>query len=395
MRTIPLHEPCLGTAEQERLEQCIASGFVSTSGRTVSEFESAFARYVGSSYAVATSSGTAALHVALVAAGVQPGDTVLIPDLTFVATANSILYCGARPALVDVSAETWCMDPDVLRDACHQLIRDQHQLKAIVPVHLYGCAGPMDEILDIAKSFGLMVIEDAAEALGTTYRGAQAGTLGTAGCFSFNGNKIITTGSGGMICTNSKDLSERIRHLINQAKDKNAGYFHTEMGFNYGMNNLAGAMGMAQLDRLPDLLKKKHEIASRYQEAFCDIPSVRCHDDTYRPDQNHWLFSVQLQEIEQREVWMQAGNEHGIELRPFFTPLHQQPFLKQAPRFLRSSNRQGMWASVSSKLAAHGLNLPSSATLTPQDQNFVIQVLLRSVTQRSPRASLQYPYHPV
>ena len=219
MNFIPLSEPILGEPEKRWLLKCVDSGYASSIGPLVGEFERQFAEKVGARHAIATASGTAALHVSLCALGIGPGHSVIVPDLTFVASMNPVLYCGATPVLLDVDRDTWCLDTRLLRETCRVLSRDRCDLKAIIPVHLYGCPCDLQDIRDVAREFGLRVVEDATEALGTTWHGKAAGTWGDLGCFSFNGNKLITTGAGGMVVTDSPALAEKVRYLVNQARD--------------------------------------------------------------------------------------------------------------------------------------------------------------------------------
>ncbi len=380
MKPIPVCNPLLGEKEKAWLARCIDSGFVSSVGPMIGEFERQFAAFTGARYAVATASGTAALHVALHALGVGPGDPVAAPDLTFIASVNPILYAGAQPVLVDVRMSTWCLDPALLRALCLHLKKNGRPLKAVIPVHLYGCACDMEEILHLSKEFGFLVVEDATEALGARLQGRHVGTFGEIGCFSFNGNKTITTGAGGMIVTDSKDLADRVRYLVNQARDTGERYRHSEMGFNYRMSNLAAALGLAQMEQLPDILQAKRAIAARYSAGLQNAPGLQRHPEPPGIEGSFWLYSIVLKNSEARDPWLRALAEEGIAARPFFEPLHSQPYLK-APLWRQGPSGAGFAdQGASHQLSAAGINLPSSADLTPADQDRVIAALLRLAT---------------
>lgn len=384
MKTIPLSDPVLGNRELQRLQECIQSGFVSSVGPLVQEFERAFAAKVGTRFAVATASGTAALHVSLRALGLKPGEAVIVPDLTFVASVNPALYCGAQPVLVDVHPETWCLDPQLFRDVCQILRRERCELKAVIPVHLYGTCCDMTEIVEIASEYGLHVVEDATEALGATWRGRAAGTWGDLGCFSFNGNKLITTGAGGMVVTDSPALAEKVRYLVSQARDSANSYRHSEMGYNYRLSNLAAALGLAQLERLDDLLRAKRAIAQCYRCALQNLPALQTHPEPAGMVSSFWLYSIVLANPSLRDGWIKALNDSGIMARKFFTPLHRQPYLD---RPLWRSSRHGpelAAAGHSDLLAAAGINLPCSANLCAEDQKAVIDKIRALAARATP-----------
>jgi len=374
---IPLAEPVLGVAERRALARCVASGFVSSSGPMVGEFERHFAEAVGTRYAVATSSGTAALHVSLAALGIERGDRVAAPDLTFVATVNPVLYCGATPVLIDVTPDDWCLDPEALRQAC----RRTTGLKAVIPVHLYGNACDMDAIRAVAREFGLFVVEDATEALGTRLRGRQVGTLGDVGCFSVNGNKLITTGAGGMVVTNSHSLADRVRHLVNQARVDPLHYRHDEAGFNYRMSSVAAAMGLAQLSRLESLIAGRRRMARRYADAFGELPGITVQPEPGNVRSCFWLYSILVDRPDRQTTLLDEMRRAAITPRPFFTPLHRQPYLNTPVWRAVGMARCGT-ATVSAQLAARGLNLPSSYSLTARQQDRVVTVIRNFMTRR-------------
>ncbi|HBA84126.1 MAG TPA: aminotransferase DegT [Verrucomicrobia bacterium] len=376
-RKISVCDPLLGPSEKEWLLKCIDSGFVSSAGPMIAEFERQFAEFVGARYAVATASGTAALHVALHVLGVGNGDIVAVPDLTFVASMNPALYCGARPLLVDVRRETWCLDGALLSELCTKLERQGQKIRAVIPVHLYGCACDMDELISLSKEFDFLVVEDATEALGTRLNGRPVGTFGQLGCFSFNGNKMITTGAGGMVVTDSKELAEKIRYLVNQARDASDRYIHSEMGFNYRMSNLAAALGLAQMERLPYVIRRKQEMAARYRHALKGAPGVQLHPEPIGVEGAFWLYSIALNNGHNRDAWLEALAAEGIGARRFFEPLHRHPYMMTSLwRHTSDGARMGP-SGVSDDLAARGINLPSSADLSDEDQHRVIAALLR------------------
>lgn len=358
------------------MRECLRSGFVSAVGPMVGRFERAFAQQVGARHAVAVSSGTAALHAALLAAGIGPGDRVVVPDLTFVASANPVLQCGAEPLFADVDPDTWMLDPRLLAALCRRFQRSSRPLRAVVPVHLYGGACDMPAIMRVARRFGLKVIEDATEALGATARGRQVGTFGDLGCFSFNGNKMITTGNGGMIVTGSARLADTARHLAAQARADPLEYLHDRPGFNYRMSSLAAALGLGQLERLDLILTRKRRIGMRYAAVFAGAADFRL--QRLAPGMRHcfWLNSIVLHRPDQRDRWLKHLNRLGIGARPFFRPLHTQPYMKGPLWVLRGNTARPARSGHSDRIAAGGINIPSSAGLDPTHQARVIAAIL-------------------
>jgi len=288
MSKIFLEDPNLGDLEKKYLIEAIDTNWVSTVGPFVPEFEERFARYIGAKKAVSTQNGTAALHMALYQLGIGEGDEVIVPSLTFTATINPILYVGAKPVIVDVDPITWNIDPQEIRKAITK------KTKAIIPVHLYGSVCNIDEIMDIARENKLLIIEDAAESLGATYKGRQTGTFGNFGCFSFNGNKIITTGGGGMIVSNNQKQAEHIKFLVNQARDASKGYYHPEVGFNYRMTNIAAALGLAQLEKINGFLIKKRKFRKIYKEALIDLPFIKFQEAPDNASGSWWLTCIKI-----------------------------------------------------------------------------------------------------
>lgn len=378
--TIPLSEPFFGEEEKLWALKCLESGYVSTVGPMVTEFEKRFAEYAGAAYAVATASGTAAIHVALHALGIGEDAHVIVPDLTFVASMNPVLYCHATPQLVDIDRNTWCLSPSVVDAACRELLNAGRKPSAIIPVHLYGCACDMDGLMEVAKKYGLLIVEDATEALGTRLRGKQVGTIGDAGCFSFNGNKLITTGSGGMVTTNSAATAEKVRYLVNQARDASDSYVHSRMGFNYRMSSLSASMGIAQLGKIQRILERKQLFAAKYRAALAGIPSVTLHPESAEVDGSYWLYSITMNDPEKRDSIISLLAADGIQARRFFTPLHRQPYVRSRIWTCNSGEASLSQRGNSDLISDSGINLPSSAGMTDGEQDYVISRLKKHLT---------------
>lgn len=366
---IQLSEPQIGSLEREWINRCLDSGFVSTVGEMIAEFENRFAERVGARYAVATATGTAALHLAMRLSGIEPGDVIAIQDLTFVASVNPALQLKAEPLLVDVDPVRWCLDVALLEQFFEEHPVRAARIKVVVPVHLYGCAADMPRLMNLADRFGFRVIEDATEALGTTLHSKQVGTFGDFGCFSFNGNKMMTTGAGGMLVTESAKMAKQARYLLAQAREPGAAYVHGTDGYNYRMTNLNAALGLAQLERLDLLIEKKRQIARDYRKAFAGSGRITLPAGIAGLDNCYWLSSLLMESQEAKERLLAALNAARVMARPFFTPLHSQPYLYQA---------EGLWTGdwIGSDLAGRGLNLPSSALMLPAQQQRVIDRVL-------------------
>jgi len=372
---IPLAVPNVSAAERDAVLAAIDSGFVSSVGPAVSEFETEFATLVGSRHAVATASGTAALHVAMRLAGVEPGDEVFVSDFTFIGSSNPVAYQGAKITLVDSDAESWNMDPALLEsELARREAAGEPQPKAIELVHVLGQPAAGHRIVEIAGHYGITLIEDAAESLGAGWVDedgtfTSTGTLGQIGAFSFNGNKIVTAGGGGMIVTDDDALAARARHLTTQAKVPDVGYLHDEVGYNYRLTNLAAAFGLAQLRRLPEFVAAKTAIAQRYNEAFADLPITRPpRIDGARS--TYWLYSVLLDNEKERDAVLAFLGDRGIGARAVWRPLHLQPPLRDAAV---------LGGAVSESLFHRGLSLPCSTDLTESDQNRVIDAVRAAV----------------
>jgi len=350
-RFIPISQPLIGAREKELVLDALDSGWVSSIGKYIDEFETGFARYCGTEFALTVSNGTTGLHLALEALGIGPGDEVIIPDLTFVATANAVAYTGATPVLADVDPDTLCLDPASVEALLSPRTR------AIMPVHLYGHPAEMDALNEIADAHGLAVIEDAAEAHGAEYRGRRVGNLGRCAVFSFYGNKVITTGEGGMLTTNDPELYQRARRLRDHAMHPKRRYFHEERGFNYRITNLQAALGVAQLERIDDFLSRRTEIMDWYREAIPATNQVRLNRVKSWAKSAYWMVCLEVDWFDEkrRDRFMQSLRSRGIDSRPYFCTLSSMPMYNQAP------------LPVAASKARIGLNLPSYYELTKSD----------------------------
>jgi dTDP-4-amino-4,6-dideoxygalactose transaminase len=377
---IPLAEPFIGGNAATYLEECLRTNFVSSVGPFVSRFETAFAEAIGSRYAVACSSGTAAIHLALLVLDIGPGDEVLVPTLTFVASANPVRYVGATVVLVDSEAATANLDPDLVVAELDARARDgRRQPAAIEVVHLLGHPADLAPILETAERHGVSVIEDASEALGARYvggslHGRHVGTIGRIGAFSFNGNKLITTGGGGMLVTDDEGLARRARHLSTQARLPGPAYDHDEVGYNYRLSNLAAALGLAQLEQLPMLLAARRANAVAYDAAFEAIPALRPAPRATWADPSFWLYTASVDPAVSpidRDALLGRLGEHGIEARPTWTPLHRTRLYRDAPR---------LGGSVAEAIFDVAFSLPSSSNLDEARRGRVIEALGRELT---------------
>jgi dTDP-4-amino-4,6-dideoxygalactose transaminase len=378
-RAIPLSVPNLSGNEGRYLEQCLETTFVSSVGPFVTTFEEAFVRSVDTRHAVACVSGTAALHVGLQVAGIQSGDEVFVSDFTFVATVNPLTYLGARPFLVDADAATWNMDPLLVSEELdRRAARGLRQPKAVLVAHVLGLPANLAPIRSACDRHGVLLIEDAAEALGAGYlagplAGRHVGTIGIVGCFSFNGNKIITTGGGGMIATADEALATRAKHLTTQARLPGPEYLHDEIGYNYRLTNLAAALGVAQLERLPAFIERKQQIAARYDAAFDGLPGLTVPPRPAWALPTLWLYSVLIDPATtgiDRKWMLDQLAAKGIQTRPVWAPAHVMPFYREAPR---------LGGAVGDRLFAQGLSLPCSTGLTDADQDRVIDAVLSAL----------------
>ncbi|MCB2289048.1 LegC family aminotransferase [Clostridium sp. CS001] len=364
---IPLCIPEIRGNEWTYVKECIDTNWVSSVGSYVNLFEERFNKYVGSKSAVVTMNGTAALQLALVTLEIGEGDEVIVPSLTFISPINTIKYVGAEPVFVDVCRDTFVMDAEKIEE----LITPK--TKAIMPVHIYGHPADMDRIMEIAQKHNLFVIEDATEALGSKYKGKMAGTIGHIGCYSFNGNKLITTGAGGMFVTNNAAYGERAKFLSTQTKvvTDNKAFYHPEVGYNFRMPNLLAAFGVAQLENIEEYLKVKKESAQYYKELLSEVKGITLNIEKDNVENCFWLYSILVEEDYDisRDELIQKLNEEKIEARPFFMPIHEMPPYK---------NCKHGDLSVTTELYEKGINLPSSVSLTQDDINKVCKVIIEN-----------------
>lgn len=383
---IPLSVPEIRGNEWKYVKDCLDTGWVSSVGIYVCRFEQMVAQTVGVRTAVATSSGTAALHIALLVSGVEPDDEVLVSTLTFIAPVNAIRYADAWPVLIDSEPQFWQIDPhklaDFLRNNCYLsngALRNRktgRRVKAILPVHILGHPADMHAIVSLAREFGLVVIEDATECLGAKYRGHSAGTLGDIACFSFNGNKIITTGGGGMIVTSNAEWAARAKYLTTQAKDDPIEFVHGEVGYNYRLTNIQAAMGCAQIEMLGAYIDKKRRIAARYESGLKEIPGTTSMPQAPWAESIFWLYTIL---VDQDRFGMNARrlvkelDTRGIQSRPLWQPMHRSPVHCRA---------EASPCETADLLYARALSLPCSVGLTESDQDYVITSIARAAHNR-------------
>lgn len=357
---IPIAEPLLGEKELEYVTECIKTGWVSSLGEYILNFEKNFSEYCGAKYGITTSNGTTALHLALTTLGIEKGDEVIVPTLTFIATANSVSYTGAKPVFVDSEPHTWNIDPNKIEE------RITGKTKAIIPVHSYGHPCDIGAILDIAEDHNLRVIEDAAEAHGAEYKGRKVGGFSDAACFSFYGNKIITTGEGGMIITNSEEIAEKAMMLRDHAMSKEKRYWHPFVGFNYRMTNMQAALGLAQLERIDEIIRIKRDNAKLYNSLLESVRGVSLPPEEGWAKNVYWMYSLLIEDdfgISRDELMIKL-RERGIDSRPFFIPLHLQPPY--------NSNEI---LPIAEELSRKGINLPSAATLKEEEITYICGVM--------------------
>lgn len=358
---IPVCEPKFGKAEANLVEQCVKDGWVSGISPYVERFEEAFAKYSGAKYGVACNSGTTALHLALTTLGIGPGDEVIIPTFTMIATPNSISYTGAKPVLVDAEPMTWNIDPGQLEN------KVTRKTKAIMPVHTYGHPADMDRIMEVARKHSLRVVEDAAEAHGAEYMGRRVGSLGDIGCFSFYANKIITTGEGGMLVTNIKELAERAKWLRAHAFGREGKHFyHEELGFGYRLSGLQAALGLGQLQHIDEFVSTRRRNAKHYNDMLGELGKrVTLPPEMPWARSVYWMYSILIEDSlgSSRKELMTSLERDGIETRTFFYPVHSQPVY-------RGLHEVGPFP-IADNLSKRGINLPSGNNLTEDEVEFV------------------------
>jgi perosamine synthetase len=375
VRRVGLSEPNISGREWEYVKSCLDEGWVSSAGTFVDRFERDFAKAVGASHAVSATSGTAALHLALMLAGIGRDDEVVLPTLTFIAPANAVRYVDAWPTFVDVDERWWQMDPSrleaFLRDGCRReagrLVnaRTGRRVAAIMPVDILGHPCDLDAIHALAAEFELPVIEDATESLAARYKGRALGTISRLTCFSFNGNKLMTTGSGGMLTTGDQPLAARAKYLSTQAKDDAIEFVHGAVGYNYRLSNVQAAIGCAQLEQLDAFVAAKRRIAARYTEELADLPGVRPMEQAPWAESAWWLYTIRLTGADRRAI-RAALTREGIETRPLWQLMHHSPAH-------RGSHAEA--CPVAERLQASCLSIPCSTNLTDEDQAHVIRAL--------------------
>lgn len=362
IKRIPLAGPVLNGNEKKYVMDCIDTGWISANGKYVAEFEQKFAEFCGTEHALSCANGTVALHLPLLAYGVKEGDEIIIPTFTYIATANAVTYCGATPVLVDCEDEAWNIDASKIEE------KITTNTKGIIVVHLYGHPVDMDPIMEIARKHNLFVIEDAAEAHGALYKGKVVGSIGDVGTFSFFGNKVISTGEGGMITTNDSELAAKMHLLRGQGMDPNKRYWFNVVGYNYRMTNLQAAVGLGQLENIEWHLEQRRRVASEYinklsghGELFSLQPELSYARHTY------WMVSILLSDkiTISRDQLMALMDEDGVETRPLFYPMHQLP-----PYYEESSYE------ISDKISARGFNIPTNATLSNTEIDYICDRLI-------------------
>jgi len=354
-KLIPISQPSITQKEIDYVTDAIKSGWVSSLGKYIDEFEEKFAKFCNTKYALATSNGTTALHLTLVSLGITKNDEIIIPDFTFVATASAVKYIGAKVVTVDINEDTLCIDPKAIEKAITS------KTKAIIPVHLYGHPANMEDINKIAKKYNLFVVEDAAEAHGATVNGKKVGGLGDAGIFSFYGNKIMTSGEGGMITTNDETLYNKMKLLRDHAMSKTKRYWHEEVGFNYRMTNLQAALGVAQFDRIDELLAKKKEIFDWYEEYLQDVPNIKLNIQRESYKNVYWMICIEIIGFneDKRDNLIKKLKEKGIDSRPFFYPVSDMPMYEK-------SNTP-----ITHKVYQRGINLPSYFDIKKDEVEYI------------------------
>jgi len=359
MDLIPISQPCLGELERKYLIDAFDSGWISSIGRYIEEFEKSFAAYCGTVHAIAVSNGTVALHLALEGVGVKEGDEVIVPDLTFVATANAVRHANGVPVMVDVDPETLCMDPVAMERAITPKTR------AVIPVHLYGHPSDMYRIMGIAKARGIDVVEDAAEAHGAEIGGKRVGSFGRCAIFSFYGNKIMTTGEGGMITTDDGELAGRLRLLRDHGMSKEKKYWHTEIGYNYRTTNLQAAIGLAQLQRIDSLIEQKRAVIERYRRNFSGMMRVTLNPCKPGFKNTYWMLCLSFDgwKEQSRSASMAELKQRKIDTRPFFYPLSDMPMygslVHETP--------------VAHELSYKGINLPSYVGISNEQIDYICE----------------------
>jgi perosamine synthetase len=362
---IPVCEPFLSGKELEYVTDCIKSNWISSKGKYIEEFEQKFAHYCGCKYGISTTSGTTAIHLALASLGIGLGDEVIVPTFTMISTVFAVVYTGARPVLVDAEPETWNIDVTRIEE------KITPRTKAIMPVHIYGHPCDMEPIMEMVRRHNLYVIEDAAEAHGAEYKGRKAGSIGHVNCFSFYANKIITTGEGGMVVTNNRQIAEKARRLKDLAHSKEKRFLHAGLGFNYRMTNIQAAIGLAQFERIDELVERRRKNAYFYNSLLKDIKGIGLPPEKEWARNVYWMYSIFIEDQfgMSRDELMRKLEEKEIETRTFFIPMHQQPVFTSMNLFA------GERYPVAEELSRRGLYLPSGSGLTEAEIRYIAETL--------------------
>lgn len=376
-KRILLSSPHMGGTEQKYIQEAFDTNWIAPLGANVTGFEQELASYVGIKAASATNSGTGAIHLALDLLGVKAGDTVFCSTLTFIASANPILYLGAKPVFIDSEPTTWNMSPQALENALKDASSNGNLPKAVIVVNLYGQSARMDEIMTLCNQYDVQVVEDAAESLGSKYKGQASGTFGQFGIFSFNGNKIITTSGGGMLVSNDEELVARSRFLATQARDAAKHYQHSVVGYNYRMSNIVAGIGRGQLEVLDERVAQKRAIFKRYDEVLSKVEGLEMMPELEETFSNRWLSTMLLDSTKVNVTpyeLIDALDAENIESRPVWKPLHMQPLFEECEFYAHSETE-----TVSETLFANGICLPSDTKMTVKEQQRVIDVVMQVI----------------
>ena len=362
---IPISKPSITIKEIDYVNDAIKSGWVSSIGKYIELFEKKFADYCGVKYALSTSNATVALHLSLVSLGIKEGDEVIVPEMTFIATANSAKYINAKVVPVDINENTLCIEPRHIESAINS------KTKAVIPVHLYGHPADMIKINKVARKYNLCIVEDAAEALGAEIKGKKIGSFGNAAVFSFYGNKIITTGEGGMIITNDENLYNKMSFLRDHAMSKEKRYWHTEIGFNYRMTNLQAALGVAQLERIDELLYKRKLVFDWYEEELGDISGIKINYQAIWAKNIYWMICLEIENFNEikRDEFIQKLKKYGIDSRPYFYPISDMPMY---------NNKKNI-TPISHKIYQRGLNLPIFFDITREQVSYICSIVKKEL----------------
>jgi len=377
-KIIPLSVPNIAGNEWKYVKDCLDTGWISSVGSYVSQFEQMVADFAGAKYGIAAVNGTAALHISLLLSGVKQDDYVILPNLTFVASANSIAYLGAEPLLIDADPDLWQMDLDLLeeflenetdeRDGSLICVRDGRRIGAIMPVHILGNMCDMDRFLSIVKKYPLPIVEDATEALGTRYKGKSAGGFSPLACFSFNGNKIISTGGGGVIVTDDEPLAKHAKHLTTTAKARVDEYYHDEVGYNYRLVNVLAAIGVGQMELLPGFIKRKKECVGYYKKELAGVADIRFQQELPDVETNGWLFTIQT---DKQQQLLDHLNANKILSRRFWMPMNKLPMYKDCIYIQKTDHADYIYNTC--------LSIPSSTNITDEELAIVVKTIKEAI----------------